>query len=1109
MPTFPNLTLYSDVRSLLNDNGLRKNNFTADRAPTAGDDLLGGWEVGSMWVYNNVAYICTDASSGAAVWKASLGGSDGSEFEGSLGDLEEIMEQLRDDLALASAKINAAEAEAAAASAAARLALDEHQSALNIIDGQVQAIRDEVDQERLATAASLQADIQQLENDFIVADAGITSRLDLIELSVNKSSFVRKIDGDGGVGNWTPLSGAAAPVVDATIPPGQSASSSIRIAAPGAYEPPYYGGVSLKNTIFRVRGWVKTSAGATGRVAIIGSTAGNGPGGMTTLAQTDPIRTNGSWQQIDLQMTVAGDTDEWSPGFLVTGGTISFWRIRLEDFSAAAGLSAAVQSNAQAIIDEASARAAAISRLRTEFQNADSTINANVSNLSGAISDETAARALVVQNLESSFRTGIAQTFPSAVNSNNWRHNGAGEPNISGLAPWVVINAAGYATILASDTENTNFLSQATVPWEQGRIFRITTAIRSAQSIGNPLRLYFLGLTDSYAKSGWQVTPNVNLTTSTEWQLASGEYTLPARPNTDTTQLRLGIVLIESITPDVNIDIQSIRIEDVTHVRSLGADINATLTNSYYTKTDAESAIASAVNALDTKYFTPTGQVKATSLTDYYTKAAANSAIAAYTNNLSSQILGTDGQVRSTLLNGYYTKAATDSAISTSVNNLDASLGTFKSNVTNTSTAVADLRGSLATFKFLAQSGSANAAGITAVSMTRNGNDTVVNTSSLVLHGDNVIAPGTLSTNALVVGLGKNLLIDPSFDDGLAHYSFYSNNGATSSVRGPGVSYSHAAWPTLEIFQGNATSTGFSEISTQPVVKADGTRNPGVPVSPRKRYCASVYYNAHRCGFCLYIQWIDGAGSSMSGAPQTEELTGSDGSNINPDTWQRASVFGVAPNGAVSARLIFRKFGTTSGTDSYLFIWKPQLEEVHAQASEPSVWSPGGTTYINGGRLFANSVTAREAYFESLAALGLKVGRSDMLTAAIGNAQIGDLEIRRGKIGNNELTTHWSINSNTITISVPDPVRLTILTAVRVAGISNPYTSKYIIKVNGNIISTGLFSLSQYTYHLPNFAYTSLPAGTHTITHSYVRESNDEATGDFSNHQLVILGQFK
>jgi len=46
-----------------------KNNFSAEALPTKDDDSGEGYSKGSIWLYNEEAYICVDATEGAALWK--------------------------------------------------------------------------------------------------------------------------------------------------------------------------------------------------------------------------------------------------------------------------------------------------------------------------------------------------------------------------------------------------------------------------------------------------------------------------------------------------------------------------------------------------------------------------------------------------------------------------------------------------------------------------------------------------------------------------------------------------------------------------------------------------------------------------------------------------------------------------------------------------------------------------------------------------------------------------------------------------------------------------------------------------------------------------------
>lgn len=68
MPTFANGTPLVTVRGLLNDTGLRKNDYAAQEDPTPDYDERFGWEPGSRILAGGVEWICKDATAGAAVW---------------------------------------------------------------------------------------------------------------------------------------------------------------------------------------------------------------------------------------------------------------------------------------------------------------------------------------------------------------------------------------------------------------------------------------------------------------------------------------------------------------------------------------------------------------------------------------------------------------------------------------------------------------------------------------------------------------------------------------------------------------------------------------------------------------------------------------------------------------------------------------------------------------------------------------------------------------------------------------------------------------------------------------------------------------------------------
>ena len=343
--------------------------------------------------------------------------------------------------------------------------------------------------------------------------------------------------------------------------------------------------------------------------------------------------------------------------------------------------------------------------------------------------------------------------------------------------------------------------------------------------------------------------------------------------------------------------------------------------------------------------------------------------------------------VTAKLTNEYMTAVQTTQAVANAKQNVEAQLGTTNATVTKNSTALTNLNGQTAVFDLVATvNGQKQAAGLKIMAWDGNGNGSG---SAIVLNAMNIIAKGTLSTDALVVGLGKNLLIDPTFSDGLAHYSFATQHGATAQIRQPGASYAHPAFPTLWILQNNNNTSGLSDIITTPVVSEVGAVAPGVPVQPGKIYTASAYFSTHRCNSQLLLQWVDASGSPMPGAFSSDSANTGSGGSRNLDLWPRVTASGAAPSGAVYARLVFRKQGTLSGqSDSSLFIWKPQIEESAFAGQEPSPWSPGGTTFINGGRLFANSITTRELAANSVTAEKILVNDLSAISANLGSIQV-------------------------------------------------------------------------------------------------------------------------
>ena len=71
MPAINLPTTFGIVRSRMNDNGMRKNNFGASAGPTATDNAAAGYEIGSAWITTSGArFILTAFSGSNAVWSS-------------------------------------------------------------------------------------------------------------------------------------------------------------------------------------------------------------------------------------------------------------------------------------------------------------------------------------------------------------------------------------------------------------------------------------------------------------------------------------------------------------------------------------------------------------------------------------------------------------------------------------------------------------------------------------------------------------------------------------------------------------------------------------------------------------------------------------------------------------------------------------------------------------------------------------------------------------------------------------------------------------------------------------------------------------------------------
>lgn len=222
------------------------------------------------------------------------------------------------------------------------------------------------------------------------------------------------------------------------------------------------------------------------------------------------------------------------------------------------------------------------------------------------------------------------------------------------------------------------------------------------------------------------------------------------------------------------------------------------------------------------------------------------------------------------------------------------------------------------------------------------------------------IQTNTVTLEKLAAGTGRNLLMNTAFATMLGWSRAGSGGVHSASVlskREGGEDWAGGNYPVLMLRQTGTATDGYSDITSRHIT-LPGTEFAGsVPVKPGVYYEASAQISTHRCGGVLLIMFFDRNSAFIS---QVFSNLGTDvqGSSTNPDDWVRYVVRAQAPANAAYAGITARKYGTTSGGDSYLFFHKPQIIETVAGATQAAPYSPGGYTYIDGGSIVTDSIEA-------------------------------------------------------------------------------------------------------------------------------------------------------
>ena len=264
------------------------------------------------------------------------------------------------------------------------------------------------------------------------------------------------------------------------------------------------------------------------------------------------------------------------------------------------------------------------------------------------------------------------------------------------------------------------------------------------------------------------------------------------------------------------------------------------------------------------------------------------------------------------------------------------------------------------------------------------------------IAADFIILDGSVGTEMLSVGLGRNLASNTNFQNGLRHWEVTGFGGiftqSTVSVRPPGQTWAGATYPTIVIFQNGLATDGGTDFRARPLIDAGGGFSHGVPVEAGQWYEFSAKVSTHRCRADMMLFWYT-AGGVFIRQDLTATLENAPGDSANPEAWNRYWVKGQAPANAAYCRAGVRKRGTSSGANSFVFIHKPMFAESSANASVPAAYSPDGTTLIDGGSIITQSVTATQLAAQSVTADKMAANSITAANAALGNAAVTTLKI--------------------------------------------------------------------------------------------------------------------
>ncbi len=428
----------------------------------------------------------------------------------------------------------------------------------------------------------------------------------------------------------------------------------------------------------------------------------------------------------------------------------------------------------------------------------------------------------------------------------------------------------------------------------------------------------------------------------------------------------------------------------------------------------------------------------------------------------------------------------------------------------------------------------------------------------LELLGD-VIAEGTLATNRLTIGLGKNLLDNPDLAQGATAIAQSSSgavgSGATMSLRGDGLysdAFNRTIW--LRTFAA-ATLDGWNGAEFRPPEENSGTLAPGYLAVEDKFYEFSAQLAVRQVRVAIRLYWLDGSGNAISSIDLVDKNWGTtfEGTASAIGAWVRYGGIAQAPANTRYVRPEIRIIGTDASSGSRdVHILRPMLAEAESLTARLSPYSPGGTSLIEGNRLVTGSITAQSGVIDELAVgrLNLAVGSvteivrlsktaSTSVAYNVGTRTGAEWSVHEEYSASGTAFMHGVAGAE-LTYTVPSsnpPEKLMIWANVRMGvsfwdfgGVTRAYrmTAAVVPRINGTDIYDRVLPSSDYSfYRLSNSSFplpveapaALLELGTHyaagDVITFYVYVYRGDLTGgfqfgfDIKEHTLDIMEIYK